>query len=111
MAQKLLSLTPWILVFVLSNGFTEELLFRGLFLRRYEAFLGKGISNWLAAVVFTSVHLRVAYVPDLIRFLLVLLLLALVWGYVMQKTDALWGSALLHAGADCMIVFGIYATL
>src|ERR1017187_1768728 len=29
---RLLSLTPWILLFVASNGFMEELLFRGLFL-------------------------------------------------------------------------------
>ena len=31
--NKLLPLTPWILVFVLSNGLMEELLFRGLFLK------------------------------------------------------------------------------
>ena len=107
---KLLSLSPWILMFVLANGFTEELLFRGLFLRRYEAFLGKGRSNLVAALVFTLVHVQVTYVSDLPAFLVTVFPLALIWGYVMQKTDSLWGSALFHAGADCLIIFGIYAS-
>jgi hypothetical protein len=27
----------------------------------------------------------------------------------MQKTEALWGSALFHAGADVVIMIGIFA--
>jgi len=110
MTSKLLSLSPWILIFVLANGFMEELLFRGLFLKRYEPFLGRGLSNLLTAMVFTLAHLPVTYVSDVLQFLLILFPLALLWGYLMQKTDSLWGSALCHAGADCMIIFGIYAS-
>ena len=110
MLNKLLSLSPWILIFVLANGFNEELLYRGLFLKRYEAFLGKGLSNLLAASVFTLVHVQVTYVSDLRQFLFILFPLALVWGYLMQKTDSLWGSVIFHAGADCMIIFGIFAS-
>jgi membrane protease YdiL (CAAX protease family) len=111
MLNKLLSLSPWILIFVLANGFMEELLFRGLFLRRYERFLGKGLSNLLTAIVFTLIHVQVTYVSDVLQFMLIVFPLALVWGYLMQKTDSLWGSAVFHAGADCMIVFGIYASM
>lgn len=111
MMSKLLSMAPWIAIFVLANGFMEELLFRGLFLRNYEPFLGKGLSNLLTAIVFTLVHVPVTYVSDVLQFLLIVFPLALVWGYLMQKTDSLWGSAVFHAGADCMIVFGIYASM
>jgi uncharacterized protein len=111
MTGKLLSLAPWILIFVLANGFMEELLFRGLFLKRLEPFLGRGLSNLLTAMVFTLAHLQVTYVSDVLQFLLILLPLALLWGYLMQKTDSLWGSALFHAGADCMLVFSIYASM
>jgi membrane protease YdiL (CAAX protease family) len=111
MLNKLLSLSPWILIFVLANGFNEELLYRGLFLKRYEAFLGKGLSNLLAASVFTLAHVQVTYVSDLRQFLFILFPLALVWGYLMQKTDSLWGSVIFHAGADCMIIFGIFASM
>lgn len=111
MLNKLLSLSPWILIFVLANGFMEELLYRGLFLKRYEPFLGKNLSNLLAAVVFTLIHVQVTYVSDVLQFLLIVFPLALVWGYLMQKTDSLWGSALFHAGADCMIILGVYASM
>jgi len=111
MANTLVTLLPWILIFVLSNGFAEELLFRGLLLKRYEPFLGKGLSNLLAAVVFTLLHSPVTYVPDLIPFLLGTFVLALIWGALMQKSDSLWGSALFHAGADCIIIFGVFASM
>src|SRR5512140_61201 len=39
--NKLLPLLPWILLYILSNGFAEELMFRGIRLKRYEAFLGR----------------------------------------------------------------------
>ena len=106
--NRLVSLAPWILTFVLANGFAEELLFRGLFLKRYEPFLGKGLSNLLAALTFTLLHLQVTYVSELAVFLLVLFPLALVWGWLIQKTGSLWGSALFHAGADCLLIFGIF---
>jgi len=105
---KLASLAPWILTFVLANGFAEELLFRGIFLKRYERFLGKGLANVLAAAAFTLLHAQSAEVLDLAVSLLVLLPLALAWGWLMQKTGSLWGSALFHAGADCLVIFGIY---
>jgi membrane protease YdiL (CAAX protease family) len=111
MSGKLLSLSPWVLIFVLANGFNEELLYRGLFLKRYQPFLGKGLSNLLAALVFTLVHVQVTYVANLVQFLVILFPLALIWGYLMQKTDSIWGSALFHAGADCIIIFGIFASV
>jgi membrane protease YdiL (CAAX protease family) len=105
--KQLSSVAPWILTFVLANGFAEELLFRGLFLRRFERFLGKGWSNLLAAGAFTLWRLQAAPVSELAVLLLVLLPLALAWGWLMQKTGSLWGSALFHAGADCLVIFGI----
>ena len=109
--NKLLSLSPWILLFVLSNGFMEELLFRGLFLKRYEPFLGKGLSNLLTAIVFTLMHTQVTYAPQMLQFLLIALTLSLVWGYLIQKTDSLWGAVLFHAAGDCLIIFAAYASM
>ncbi len=104
----LLSLLPAILLYILSNAFMEELLFRGIFLKRYEAFLGKGLALWLATIVFTVAHYQAGYVVNSILFLLQLLPFALAWGWLMQKTDSLWGSVLFHAGADCIIIYNIF---
>jgi len=102
---------PWLLLFVLANAAVEELLFRGLFLRKLEPFYGKFLSNFLIAFVFTGLHRLVAYTSDPMIFLAILFPLALAWGYVMQKTNGVWGSILFHAGMDIPIMLGIFSNL
>jgi membrane protease YdiL (CAAX protease family) len=109
--EKLLPLWPWILLFVLSNGFMEELLYRGLFLQRYETFLGKGLSNVLTAIVFAIMHTQVTYAAEMIQFLVIVLVLSLIWGFLIQKSDSLWGAVLFHAAGDCLIIFGAFASM
>ena len=109
--DKLLPLWPWILLFVLSNGFMEELLYRGLFLQQYEPFLGKGLSNILTAVVFALIHTQVTYAAQMIQFLVIVLVLSLIWGILIQKSDSLWGAVLFHAAGDCLIIFGAFASM
>ena len=108
---KLVSLAPWIVLFVVSNGFMEELVFRGLFLGRYEPLIGKWLTVFSTALAFTLAHMQVTYAPDLLGFLLVLLGLSIAWGWLMQKTGSLWGSALFHAGADLLIILPIFSNL
>ncbi len=109
--NKLLPLLPWILLYILSNAFAEELMFRGILLKPYEAFLGRRPALLLATIVFTLLHFPAGYVVDAILFLVQLFPLALAWGWLMQKTDSIWGSVLFHAGADCIIIFSIYNML
>jgi membrane protease YdiL (CAAX protease family) len=109
--DKLLPLWPWILLFVLSNGFMEELLYRGVFLKRYEPFLGKVQSNILTAVVFALMHTQVTYAAQMIQFLVIVLVLSLIWGILIQKTNSLWGAVLFHAAGDCLIIFGAYVSM
>ena len=110
-ASKLASLAPWILLFVVANGLMEELLFRGLFLGRYQRLIGIWPAIVATAVSFTLAHTQVQYAPQLIPFLVVLLGLSLAWGWLMQKTASLWGSAIFHAGADLLIIIPIFNTL
>jgi uncharacterized protein len=109
--DKLLQLWPWILLFLLSNGFMEELLYRGIFLKQYEPFLGKGLSIILTASVFTLMHTQVTYAAQMIQFLVIVLVLSLVWGFLIQKSDSLWGAVLFHAAADCLVIFGALVSM
>lgn len=109
--DKLLPLWPWILLFVLSNGFMEELLYRGIFLKRYEPFLGEGLSTVLTAIVFAIMHTQVTYAAQMIQFLVVVLVFSLIWGVLIQKTDTLWGAVLFHAAGDCLIIFPAFASM
>ena len=108
---KLASLSPWILLFVVSNAFMEELLFRGLFIGRYEPLIGKWLAIFSTALAFTLAHMQVTYAPNLWVFLLVLLGFAIAWGWLMHKTESLWGSVLFHAGADLLIILPIFTKL
>ena len=108
--SRLLAASPWILVFVISNGFAEELLFRGLFLKKLEPFLSKWGSNFMTAIVFTLAHMKVEYVVsgEILRFLAVVFILAMVWGYLMQKSESLIGPVLFHAGADLLLFSSLF---
>jgi membrane protease YdiL (CAAX protease family) len=106
---RILSWIPWLLISVLANAAQEELLFRGLFLRKLQPFLGKFLSNLLIVFVFTLLHKGVTYSSSETIFLVLLVPLGLVWGYIMQKTDSVWGSIIFHAGTDIPIFLGIFS--
>jgi len=107
--RRILGWAPWILSFVLANGFFEELIFRGLFLKKFEPHLGAPLANLLTAFVFAVGHAGVTYSADILVFVAITFVFALIWGYLMQNTGALWGSALFHAGGDTLLIIGIFA--
>jgi hypothetical protein len=47
---------PWMCLFGLSNAFMEELMVRGLFLKKYNAIFGKNTSLLLTSVIFALLH-------------------------------------------------------
>ena len=106
-------LLPWILLFVFTNGFMEELWFRALFLGPLSTLLGPAVAMILTAAVFALAHIGASYMSgqERIRFLLILFPLGLVWGAAMYVTGSLLASALFHAGADLLIVNGFVASL
>ena len=67
-------------------------------------------ANLCIALVFTLVHAPVEYAPDILVFLAIVFVLAIAWGYLIQRSGSVWGSVLFHAGADLLIVVGIYST-
>lgn len=102
--ERLRELLPAFLLIALADGFMEELLFRGLFLRRLGRFVGDHWANLLTAMVFTFMHLGVPFGGSLPRFLIIVFLLGLLWGWIMQKTGSVLASALFHAGVDMLII-------
>lgn len=109
--ERLLSLIPWIAAFVLLNGVKEELLFRGLFLKKYESFFSIDRANLLQAVVFASAHLQATIDTFAIILFVLTLFLGLGFGAVMQKTDSLFGSVLCHAAADVPVILAVFSYL
>jgi membrane protease YdiL (CAAX protease family) len=100
----------WILIFVFSNAFMEELLFRGIFLKQLNNIMKPGWSILLTSLVFASAHLQVNYTPDVLSFVGITLVLGAIWGFLMQYTKSIIASILFHAGADLLIIIPIYAS-
>jgi len=107
-SEQLVTFAPWIAAFVFSNSLREELWFRGLFLKKYESFLGADPSNLLQALIFSLAHLTPK--PNLI-YLVIFFFLGLGFGATMQKTDSLLGSILFHAGADIPAILSVFSVL
>ncbi len=107
---------PWILPIVLLNGAREELLYRGLFLKKFESKLGLKASNFLQAIIFSLSHSVAgvalnAYTPFIWVLVLFTFTLGLAWGYIMQRTNSVLGSILFHAGTDVPVFIGIFSNL
>ncbi len=113
---KAFSWTPWIIPIVLANGLREELLYRGLFLRKFDFLTGKGFSTLLQALIFSLSHSVAGigltqYTPYISILVITTFILGLTLGYFMRKTDSIIGPILLHAGTDIPIFIGIFSNL
>jgi membrane protease YdiL (CAAX protease family) len=114
--NRVLSWLPWIIPIVFLNGVREELLYRGLFLKKYQAVFGAKASNLLQAVIFSLSHSVAgvglnAYTPFIWALVVFTFLLGLAWGYLMQRTNSMIGSVLFHAGTDIPVFLGIFSTM
>ena len=101
----------WGLVFSFANGFMEELWLRGIFLKRFEPFLGVHGAVWLTAILFAVMHSFAYYfMPTAIPFFLLnTLALGLGCGYLMMKTDNIWGATLIHVASDLFLFIAVLA--
>jgi uncharacterized protein len=114
--DKVIAWLPWIIPIVLLNGVREELLYRGLFLKKYEAKLGPRTSNLLQAIIFSLSHSVAgvglnSYTPFIWALVIFTFALGLAWGYIMQRTNSIIGSVLFHAGTDIPVFIGIFSNI
>jgi membrane protease YdiL (CAAX protease family) len=105
--EELLAQLPWALVYSLANGFMEELLFRGLFLRRFVAVIGEAGAIIVTSILFTVMHAYASYMNpvEAVLFQVIIFPMALLLAYLMHKTDNVWGAALYHAGSDVFLLY------
>lgn len=101
----------WGLVFSFANGFMEELWLRGIFLKRFRPFIGIHGAVWLTATVFALMHGASYYfMPAALPFFVLnTLSLGLACGYLIMKSDSLWGAVTIHASADLFLFIAVLA--
>jgi membrane protease YdiL (CAAX protease family) len=101
--QKILSILPWLFAFSVLNGIMEELWFRGLFLKKFEPFLGNHLSIFLTSLIFSIPHIFARYLSGIgmsLIFFLVVFSLGMASGYIIYKSKSIWGAIIFHIGYD-----------
>jgi membrane protease YdiL (CAAX protease family) len=99
-------------VIAISNGFEEEVLFRGLFIQKYNAFSGIRDSNVLQALILTIAHAGITYTPVALLFIVAVVFpLGRVAGYLMRATNGIVASSIFHGGLDLAIRLGFLSNV
>jgi len=107
--SRIVRVLPWILLFIFSNAFLEELWFRALFLQKLQPFIGSTAAILLTSVVFGVIHISSTYVMDILSFVGVTIGLGVIWSWLMIKTESIWPAVLIHAAADILVILGFLA--
>lgn len=113
--QKILSILPWLFAFSVFNALMEELWFRGLFLKRFEQFIGSHLSIFLTSILFSIPHIFVRYISGIqmsLIFFATVFSLGMASGYIIYKSKSIWGAVIFHIGYDLFyaLAFG-FATV
>ena len=102
---------PLALVFSLANGFREELVYRAVLIKGFQANIGVVATIIVTTLVFTLAHIDVSYTPaSQIVFVIGLVIIGVVGSLIMMKTGSLLGSVLFHAGADVLLIVGMLSS-
>ena len=102
----------WGAVFAFSNGFLEELWMRGLFMKKLVPLIGVAGTVLVTSIWFAALHwLSVAYLPATVVpvFLINTFTLGIACGFLMVKTNSIWGAVLIHAAADWFLFIATLA--
>ena len=101
--DRIISIFPWLFGFSVFIGITEELYFRGLFLKKLEPFLGIHLSIFLISLLFSIPHIFVTYISGIrmsLMLFVVTFLIGMALGYLVYKTKSIWGAIIIHMGLD-----------
>jgi len=59
--NRLLSISPWLILFIFANSIMEELWFRAIFLNKFAEVIGPTASILVTSIVFGASHINVTY--------------------------------------------------
>ena len=109
--DTLVSAVVWGLVFSFTNGFLEELWLRGIFLKRFAPIIGINGAIWLTSITFAWMHSFALYfMPAVLPFFAMnTIVLGLACGYMMMKSDSIWGATIIHAASDFFLFIAVLA--
>jgi membrane protease YdiL (CAAX protease family) len=111
--DTLVAAVVWGLVFSFVNSFMEELWLRGIFLKRFAPLIGINGAVWVTSIIFALLHGFAFYFDPLALafFMVNTLALGLACGYLMMKSDNIWGAVVIHAASDFFLFVAVLANV
>ncbi len=111
--DALIAAVVWGMVFSFANGFMEELWLRGIFLKRFAPLIGINSAVWVTSIIFASMHSFAYYfMPSAIPFFFMnTFALGLACGYLIVKSDNIWGAVIIHAASDFFLFIAVLANV
>jgi membrane protease YdiL (CAAX protease family) len=111
--DALVAAVVWGLVFSFVNAFMEELWLRGIFLNRFAPMIGIHGAVWVTSIIFAWGHSFAFYFdPFALTFYFVnTLALGLGCGYLIMKSDSIWGAVIIHAASDLYLFIAVLASV
>jgi membrane protease YdiL (CAAX protease family) len=106
-----LSIAPYLSIVALLNGPKEELLYRGLFVQRYDVFLPMRSTNIVSAIIFALSVVEPEYFAQLIGAVLVALVGGLLFVRLMRKTKSLIGPGICEGASTIPVYLIVILTL
>lgn len=87
------------IIIIISTGFAEELLYRGLIQKNAENVMGKYYALFFASLLFTALHMGWTSSLDLLFVFIV----AMFYGYIFQKTRSIIGISFAHGISNILL--------
>lgn len=111
--DTLIAAAVWGLVFAIANAFMEELWLRGIFLKHFQTMLEPNGSVWVTSIIFAWMHSFAFYfMPEALPFFFMnTLALGLACGYLIMKSDSIWGAVIIHAASDFFLFVAVLANV
>ena len=106
MSGNIKGMSIYIAFSILGIGLGEELLWRGFIQRKIANKVTKSASIWITAALFAAIHFYLFIILPGIQSIVLLGLIGIAgiaWGYLLEKTDNIWGVAISHGIAAVII--------
>jgi len=98
----------WISLYIFSNAFMEELIFRGVFFKDLKKIMSPFWMIAITSIVFGLAHMQIGYSTDIATLVIITFIFGIIWGSLIYYTRSLIASILFHAGADLVLIMPIF---
>jgi len=98
---------PWLIPANLLQAASQELQFRGMLMGSLERVLPRRVANGAQSLLFGCAHLAILYQGPLLTFVPLTLLIGVIFGAAVQRSESMWPALIVHGLADIVVTASV----